>query len=129
MTKKLIKGKKGRPNLRVHRDYRIVLNDVWMQALARGKVEITQRDVFEDLIHEHPVACLIRALGAYETGYHNKYNFLATEGMDGAAWLNMWQQVRVLLSSNMRDPLDGATLWNCLFALGLNAGFTEKELA
>lgn len=116
----------------IHRDYRIVLNDVWMEAIRRDKrqggIPVEQRDVFENLLKENPIASLIRALGLYETRYYETHG-THMDAFERSHWLMMWNAVRVLLSTSMRDPLDGATLYRCLECLAKNAGFKEDEYA
>lgn len=117
------------PLIRIHRDYRIVLHDVWMDAIQRpgSHITIEQREQFENLLDEQPLACLIRALGLFETRFYNKYGkLLATDGFEGRQWMNMWGNLTVLLACD-RGIMDGGTLYRCLECLALNAGFTQED--
>ena len=114
--------------VRVHRDYRIVLNDVWADALRNRGVPITHRDIFENLHHENPIAAMIRALGLFETVFFDRYGAtLSTDVFLQNQWLMMWQGLRHILSQDLRGDMDGQTLWNCMAALALNAGIPSKE--
>lgn len=131
-----------------HMDYRLVLNNVWAHALktsAEKALVLRHREVFESLgtvqgiqgdykvpalvMRESPQPAIIRALGLWETEYHNKYGkLIAHDGWESRLWLEMWQTARNLLSADYDHRLLGRLMYDALVALALNAGFDEKDL-
>lgn len=131
-----------------HMDYRLVLNDVWAHALktsAEKALVLRHREVFESLgtvqgiqgdykvpalvMRESPQPAIIRALGLWETEYHNKYGkLIAHDGLESRLWLEMWQTACNWLSFEYDHRLLGRLMYDALVALALNAGFDEKDL-
>lgn len=118
-----------------HRDYRIVFNDTMNKARQdfdkagnRSSWWIQHRDDFENLHNEIPIASLIRGLGNYETDHYNRIgHVLADNYVLGPCWLTILFEVRRLLNGDV-GKMDSGLLSQMLFDLGLNAGFSPKEL-
>lgn len=124
------------PNKGFHRDYRVVIAAVLDNALRNtAKLTYLQRAEFENLGEsdqfkrpENPIACLIRALGRYETAFFERNNqVLSTDAFESVQWLNIWRNVRVLLSTTAIGNIPGAVLWEVMEAVAKNAGFSSSD--
>ncbi len=120
----------------IHRDYRIVFNDVMdMSRLRKGtarerEVWMKHRDTFEDLIHEDAFAAMMRALGLMESAYYYRMGVsISSDGVIGAGWLSMLQEARRSLYHMRSEALDGGLCDAMMVALAKNAGFEEREYA
>lgn len=132
-----------------HLDYRIVLANVWADALKTEKQKalvLRHRDVFESIggvqatqldfktpalvLREGPQPAMIRALGIWETTLYEKHNIpIAHMGEEGKMWLSVWQTLRSWLSWEYDHRLLGRLMYDALVALALNAGFTTEDIA